>query len=285
MKNKLFLSIAAGLGLTLSFSLLPFQNADAQASYHNDSVKVTSNYKFDYAASAASQAYVRIVYPIFRDNRLNNIIKSVVLSPLQVKYQFQNTFAAKHPALSNMDAINNGAADYRELAHDFLHQFEAQAPDEDLRAYWYADIHVKVLAEKQDYTAVVCEKDYFTGGLHDLYDHIYLNYDNRNHQLITLKSQLKPGTQNQLKVISEHIFRTNEGLAPEEELDDYFFENKKFDLPANFTITDKGLLFFYDYYEIKPFAAGTTTLIVPFAELEDLVLPNSVLANQMRRNK
>jgi Protein of unknown function (DUF3298) len=282
MKNQLFFNIASGLGLSLSLSLLSFQHADAQVSYHIDSVKVTSGYKFDHPAPAASQAYVRIVYPNFQDNKLNSIIKSAVLSPLQVKYQFQNAVSAQHPALSNMDAINNGAADYREMGINFLHQFEAQAPQEDLNAYWYADIHVKVLTEKQDYTAVLCEKDYFTGGQHDLYDHIYLNYDNDNHQLITLNSQLKPGTQNQLKVIAGRIFRTNEGLTPEQELDGYFFEDEKFDLPVNFTITNKGLLFFYDYYEIKPFAAGITKLLIPFAALKDIVLPGSILARQMK---
>ncbi|WP_214072571.1 RsiV family protein [Mucilaginibacter sp. dw_454] len=284
MENKLFLSIAAGLGLTLSFGLLSFKSgntADTPASYHYGSVKLTSTYKFDHPAPGAAEAFARVVYPIFRDNKLNNIITSAVLSPLKVKYDFQNTLAAEHPTLSNMDAINTGAAGYPELGHNFLQQFEAQASQDDFKAYWYADIHVKVLAEKQDYTALLCEKDYFTGGLHDLYDHIYLNYDNRNHQLITLNSQFKPNMQNELKVIAERIFRKNEGLASTQELDGYFFKDDQFNLPANFTITDQGLLFFYDYYEIKPFAAGTTQLVIPFADLKDLVLPNSVLADQM----
>lgn len=282
MKNN-YLSIATDFGLALSFGLLSFQNSAAQEGYHNDSVKVTSSYKFDHPASAGSQAYVKIVYPIFADDKLNMIIKGAVLAPLEVKYQFKHALAAKHPALSSMDAINNGAADYRQLGHNFLQQFEAQAPQEDLKVYWSADIRVKVLREKQNYTAIVCKKDYFTGGMHDLYGHIFLNYDHRNHQLITLNSQLKPNQQKQLKLIAERIFRKNEGLTANGKLDGYFFKDDKFDLPANFTITDKGLLFFYDYYEIKPFAAGITKLIIPFADLKDLVLTNSILADQMRR--
>jgi hypothetical protein len=294
MKNKLFLNVVTSIGIAVSFTLLSFQigektdgqmsaikPAAVQASYQYDSVKVTSSYKFDHAASAASQSYARIVYPVFQDNKINNILKSVVLSPLKVKYRFQNALAAEHPALSNMDAINNGATEYQKMAANFLQQFEIAAPEEDLKAYWYADIHVKVLTEKQGYTAILCEKDYFTGGLHDVYDHIYLNYDNRNHQLITLISQLKPNKQDQLKVIAERIFRANEALTPAEDLDGYFFENEKFDLPDNFTITNNGLVFFYDYDEIKPFAAATTQLVIPFTQLKDIVLPGSILANQM----
>ncbi|MDP9077051.1 MAG: RsiV family protein [Bacteroidota bacterium] len=250
--------------------------------YHYDSVRLSSPYQFDHPARASTQGYVVIKYPIFQNNDLNEIIKKAVLSPLKVNYQFKNAVAAEHPALSNLDAINNPAADYKALAGAFLKQFEAQAPQEDLQAYWYADIEVKAISDQTDYIALLCKKDYFTGGSHDLYDHIYLNYDVRNHRLVTLTSVLQPGKLNQLKVIAERIFRKNEGLTPTQELDGYFFQNGKFDLPDNFTITSKGLMFLYDYYELKPFAAGTTALIIPFADLKHLVLPNSIWARRIQ---
>lgn len=253
--------------------------------YRYDSLMVTSSEKFDHPAPAADKAYVRIVYPVFEDDNLNNLIKTAVLAPLTVKHEFKNAFITEHPALSNVAAMNNSATGYHELADSFLQKFECQAPEESLNAYWYANIKIDVIADSEDYTAAICSKDYFTGGLHDLYDHIYLNYDNRNHQLITLASQLKPGCQDQLKTIAERLFRKNEGLTPAQQLDGYFFQDGKFDLPANFTFTDKGLLFFYDYYEIKPFAAGTTKLVVPYYQLKDMVLPGSVLASQMGRRQ
>ena len=49
--------------------------------------------------------------------------------------------------------------------------------------------------------------------------------------------------------------------------------------PADVTPDD--IEIFYDYYEIKPFAAGTTQLVIPFAELKDLVLPGSILAREL----
>lgn len=249
--------------------------------YHYDSVKVTSNFQYEHPVSVNKQAFARIVYPVFQDSKLNAIVKNTVLSPLKVKYQFQNSLNTDHPALSDMKSINNGAAEYQELAANFLREFEIAAPDEYLKAYWYADINVKVLVDRKDYISVLCMKDYFSGGFHDLYDHVYLNYDNQNHQLITLQSQLKPGKLAQLRSIAERIFRKSEGLSPTQSLDGYFFENDQFDLPSNFTITDEGLMFFYDYHEIKPFAAGTTQLVIPFADLKGVVLPGSILARQI----
>lgn len=251
--------------------------------YHYDSVKVTSNYKFDNAAVAATQAHVLILYPVFTNTDLNNIVKEAILAPFKVKHQFNDTAAKAHPALSNMDAINNTASDYQGLAANFLKQFETQAPQEELRAYWYADIEVRVETDQSDYIALRCKKDYFTGGLHDLYGNTYLNYDVHDHKVFSLVSQLKGGKLSQLKAIAERVFRENESLTSTQELDGYFFENGKFQLPDNFTITAKGLSFLYDYYEIKPFAAGTTALVIPFAALKELVLPNSVLGRRIAK--
>lgn len=297
MKTTIILLAAASIVLESFSAIHPSENGTKHFNltktgisgnhafdYHYDSVKLISPFKYDHPLSANKQAFAKIVYPVFPDNRLNSLITNAVLAPLQVKYQFKNSLTAEHPALSNMDAINNGGAAYQELASNFLKQFETEAPGEYLKVYWYANIQVKVLRESQDFTAVVCEKDYFTGGLHDLYDHQFLNYDKRKHRLITLESQLKPNKQEQLKNIAERIFRKNEHLSPTDELNGYFFENNKFGLPESFTITDKGLMFFYEYYEIKPFAAGTTRLIIPFTDLRDLILPGSILATQMRRH-
>jgi hypothetical protein len=294
MKIMFIFLAAAGISLKSSSMVLPADSSKMHLShidyglpaarvlpYHYDSLRLTSPFHFEHPVSVTKQAYARIVYPVFEDDKLNSVVKGAVLSPLKVKYQFQNSLNAEHPAMSNMDAVNNGAAEFRELAANFLGQFETEAPDVYLKAYWYADIQVKVIRKTRDFTAVECEKDHFTGGFHDLYDYQFLNYDNRSRQPLTLESQLKPNKLDQLKSIAERIIRKNEGLTPSAELDGYFFENDKFDLPANFTITDQGLMFSYGYNEIKPFAAGTTKLTIPFADLKSLVLPGSVLALQM----
>lgn len=294
MKNILLLTLLGSLALSNAPTLLPHQRAKPpevkfshikttiiQLPYHYDSVKMLSPYPFDSAKSTSTQAFARIVYPVFGDQEINNIIRNAVLSPLTVEYPFKSKFAAAHPALSDLDAVNKPASDYAELASKFLTSFEVQAPGEDLKAYWYADINVTVLRNTPDYLACLCKKDYFTGGSHDLYDFKYLNYDVRNRRLITLQSQLKPAKLSELTGIAERIFRKNEGLTPDQKLRGYFFDDDKFSLPERFTITEKGLMFFYTYYEIKPFAAGTTELVIPFSYLKGIALPGSILAKQI----
>ncbi len=45
------------------------------------------------------------------------------------------------------------------------------------------------------------------------------------------------------------------------------------------TVTKEGLKFLYNPYEIKPYAAGNTALIVPFSTIKDILKPSSILVN------
>nr|WP_307866763.1 RsiV family protein [Pedobacter sp. ASV19] len=94
----------------------------------------------------------------------------------------------------------------------------------------------------------------------------------------TLDSLIKPGSLSALTATAEKIFRKNEKLTPKQSLaDNYFFEKNTFSLPRNFTITGQGLKFLYNPYEIKPYAAGTTDLLVPFEQIKDILKHNPVL--------
>ena len=84
----------------------------------------------------------------------------------------------------------------------------------------------------------------------------------------------------ELTAIGESIFRKDENLSSTANLEnEYFFENSKFYLPQNFYISDKGLVFLYNPYEIKPYVAGTTELIIPFSSLKNIVKPNTILSS------
>ena len=80
--------------------------------------------------------------------------------------------------------------------------------------------------------------------------------------------------------IGERIFRNDEKISSTASLtENYFFENGKFNLPENFYISNKGLVFLYNPYEIKPYVAGTTELVIPFANLKKIAKPNTILSS------
>ena len=57
----------------------------------------------------------------------------------------------------------------------------------------------------------------------------------------------------------------------------YFFTNGKFSLPKSYYVSDKGLVFLYNAYEIKSYAEGTTELVIPFSELSGIAKPQTIL--------
>ena len=65
------------------------------------------------------------------------------------------------------------------------------------------------------------------------------------------------------------------GLSPTERLDGekgMLFENYiRFN--SNFALTDKGVAFFYNQYEIAAYAYGTTKIDLPYRELAGILKP------------
>jgi len=71
----------------------------------------------------------------------------------------------------------------------------------------------------------------------------------------------------------ETAFKKTEKLASDVDLEEegYFLSNHQFFLPANYIFTRKGILFYYNPYEIAPYVKGAIQFVIPYEELEGLV--------------
>lgn len=80
-----------------------------------------------------------------------------------------------------------------------------------------------------------------------------------------------------LKVV-EKKFREVEKLAPGADLEEagYFLLNHRFFVPANYVFTPKGVLFYYNPYEIAAYVRGAIEFTIPYGELEGIVKKDAV---------
>lgn len=195
--------------------------------------------------------YFKAVYPEFEQKEINDLIKTQFTANRQPDTQYHSIEAEAKAFIENYE--------------DFLKM------DEYPRA-WYSEMNAKVLQNKPSYLSLSIELSDYTGGAHGNYATLFYNYDPSRIDTIGLETIIPKERQLSLTKIAERIFRKQEGLTPEQALDEsYFFEDNIFHLNNNFTLSPKGLLFLYNVYEIKPYAAGVTTLLLPYEQIDSLM--------------
>lgn len=227
--------------------------------YTYDSIKVYSKTVIKTEEHTDTTKAV-INFPIFKNDSLNTFIEKGITSYISSNKQNQN---------------------YSYLANNFVKGYDNFVnKNKETFQSWFLFIKVNVLNQKKNYIALQYLHADYSGGAHPNTNIFFLNYDTKNNMPITLDMLIDTSNRLELNNIGEGIFRKNENLSSSEKLGEkFFFENGKFFLPKNFYINDKGLIFLYNPYEIKPYVAGTTELIIPFDELMQIIKPNTILSS------
>ena len=244
---------------TIDSSSNAVQPVSDSISYRYDSVKVYSKNPVSADARVTDTAKAVITYPVFRDSKLNDFVLKKITGTVDNEKSYSS---------------------YESYAKGFIQDFDDfQKENKDRIQTWFLTINTEVIKQKPQYITFYTTYINFAGGAHPNSSFTYQNYNPLSHETITLESLLVPGSSAKLNAIAEKIFRQNEKLSADQSLkDNYFFEKDTFKLNDNFTITDEGLLFLYNPYEIKAYAFGITKLLIPFSELKDIAKPGSLLS-------
>jgi hypothetical protein len=84
---------------------------------------------------------------------------------------------------------------------------------------------------------------------------------------------------NGLNNVAEKIFCKVKELKPEDNLEEagFWFKGNKFSFNENFGIRNEGLVFYFNSYEIAPYAMGPTEIMIPYSEIKNLVKQDGLL--------
>ena len=236
-------------------------SSSSSLTFKYDSLQVFSKQTKPAEKGNTDTAYAKFVYPLFSDQKLNELVEKMALK-----------------AAEQTDQSTNKT--YKELATSFVEGFdEFNKENGGTQSAWFLDDQTKVLVSQPDYLCLEHSNVSYAGGAHPNSAMVYWNLDPKTLKEITLESLIKEGSLPELNAIAEKIFRKNEKLSPTASLkDNYFFEKDTFALNRNFTITKEGLKFLYNPYEIKAYAYGNTELLIPFSELKAVAKPNTLLS-------
>ncbi|GAA4792421.1 hypothetical protein GCM10023231_20680 [Olivibacter ginsenosidimutans] len=197
--------------------------------------------------------YFKAIYPTFENQEINQVVTRHLIS----------------------DTLHQS---FEEEAKAFIQNFDDFINMDEYPRAWYSESRTKVIQNTPHYLALSTEINDYTGGAHGNYGTLFFNYEPTKKDTIGLADIVPLAKQDTLTAIAGRIFRKQEGLAPDQSLDDaYFFEDNTFHLNTNFTLTPKGLLFLYNVYEIKPYASGITELLIPYEQLDSIITPEAKL--------
>lgn len=202
--------------------------------------------------TSADTTYVTLTYPEFKPEEVNNFVKKTLL-------------------ISDNPDVQAKTVD--ELASSFISNYDQFASSQKSYSFpWMKEITLRVIGQWPGMITFEKKTNEFAGGAHGNYGTYYYNYNTISDSSMRLNELFTPESRQKLNTIAEGIFRKNENLSATASLENgYFFTDAKFSLNENFLIRDDGLLFFYNPYEIKAYAAGTTELFVPYSAINDLI--------------
>ncbi|MDB4922875.1 DUF3298 and DUF4163 domain-containing protein [Mucilaginibacter sp.] len=238
-----------------------------------DIVKDTLTYKYtvfkERAADCGNKAdsdctLVKFKYPDFKgQKKLNDTIAHKLVTLFQLSEKPDTSLT--------------------ELSKKFMTDYLSSKQDGRSDLFYSLDCYAKVLRQDSSLTTLETGGYVFTGGAHPSSFTGFINWNTKANKSITLTDLIKPNNLEKLNGIAEGIFRKNEKLSDTASLaTNYFFKDNKFALNDNFSITPTGLKFFYNQYEIKPYAAGTTELIIPYSKIKLLLRPNTVITQYIK---
>lgn len=116
----------------------------------------------------------------------------------------------------------------------------------------------------------------YEGGAHGSYTTTYMNFDKVTGRLLTLDDVFVPGYEKPLTQVLLTTLQDQLQMSSVEELQENGFLNWTDMYPTkNFLLAPDGVRFYYNIYEIAPYACGPTELTVPYEALKDLLKPEN----------
>ncbi len=162
----------------------------------------------------------------------------------------------------------------KEIGEGFIKDFEdfnGDIPEAFGGWHYTAKISPEVLTDSL--ISLSINDEYYTGGAHGGSGVYFINLNPKTGKEFILDNLLKPGYQAPLTDIGNKIFRQVREVADTASLNENSFEfpEDRFELNKNYGFKKEGIVFFYNSYEIAPYAAGPTEVLIPYEDLKDLI--------------
>ena len=177
---------------------------------------------------------------------------------------------------------------YQNALQDYANTIDELNPDENNTGHYDWGKSLDIFAFTPATATLVLAESIYTGGAHGSYDIYYDNYDLKTHKKLNLRDILKPNSYDKFVQIAQDRYKTTYHIPKNATMQYDGWFNKEFVLASNFAITTDGVYFLYNPYEIKAYADGQTTLLVPYKDIKHILNPKyftSEFFNKLKAQK
>jgi hypothetical protein len=167
-------------------------------------------------------------------------------------------------------------AEYKEHKNEML---EFQLPSTN----WVFEMDITILLNRPSLLSLRVNQLEFTGGAHANSWTNYLTIDLETGKVLQLKELFVENFEQQLLTISEAAFKRTVNLDLDTNLIEthYEFSSGEFMLPPHFSVGSEGLHFYYNPYDLGPFALGAISFEIPYREILSIIDTNVLLLEPM----
>ena len=207
-------------------------------------------------------AYYEVIYPEFAG------IDSAVIKKISRQMDASVSMGNPEAQGQTMKQIGEGfIKDYDD--------FKGEMPEAFGGWHYRAKVNVEVLVDTL--LSLSVNEEYYTGGAHGGAGVYFINLNPQTGKEFMLDNLLKSGYKEALTNLGNKNFRKVRELADTASLNENYFEfpENRFELNKNYGFKKEGIVFFYNSYEIAPYAAGPTEVLIRYEDLKEWIKGNN----------
>lgn len=187
---------------------------------------------------------------------VNTLVQDLLLQDMMGEVRYENL----------EERMTQFLQEYKEHKQEMI---EFQLPSSN----WVFEMKIDVLLNRPSLVSLRINKLEFTGGAHANSWTNYLTVDLTTGKVVDLKELFIDDFESQLLTISEAAFKRTVNLDADTNLVEthYEFSTGEFMLPPNFSVGTDGLHFYYNPYDLGPFALGAISFEIPYQEILSII--------------
>jgi hypothetical protein len=203
-------------------------------------------------------AYFQVTYPEF--SGLDTAVVSLIKRKMDAAV-----------SLGNPESQGQSMQQIGEIFILDFDDFKSEIPEAFGGWHYKANIAVEVLTDTL--LSLSVHDEYYTGGAHGGSGVYFININPNTGSEFTLDNFLKPDYSEGLTLLGNRVFRETRELADTVSLSESYFDfpENKFELNKNYGFKKEGIVFYYNNYEIAPYSAGPTEVLIPYEDLREWI--------------